>query len=313
MGKNLRSRRVGHLQKTWPGWLFVSPFLIGFAVYYIWVLMDSLKFSFSKINVTPTGYSLTFLGWQNYYESLRVDPDFTRIMVNNIFTMFTTIPIILIFSLFIAVILNQKMPGRTLFRAIFFIPVVLSVGLIESADSGNAVLSTMGGLSPIETGAEMAAGGALSFADIQTLLQSLNFSPTLIELVTGAVNNIMTVINHSGVQIIIFLVGLQSISPSIYESAVMEGASGWESFWKITFPMISPMILVNLFFSIIDFFTRNNNSIMMHIKAKGYTGVASAMSWIYFLVIAVILVIIGLLIKWLMSAQAQEAKKERGR
>lgn len=306
MKKNKPARRAGHLQKNWPGWLFVSPFVFGFAVYFIWVLVDSLKFSFSKITVGKAGYTLTFLGWDNYYQALRVDPDFGRILVNNVISLFTTIPIILIFSLFIAVILNQKMPGRTLFRAIFFIPVVVSVGLIEMADNGNYVLSAMSGLSPIETGAEMSNGGLLSFADIQTFLQSLNFSPTLIELVTGAVDNIMSVINQSGVQIIIFLVGLQSISPSIYESAVMEGATGWESFWKITFPMISPMILVNLFFSIIDFFTRSSNSIMMHIKSKGYTGLASAMSWIYFLVIALILIIVALLLKRFVFYQNRE-------
>ena len=298
--------RKSRLNKTYPGWLFVSPFVFGFAVYFIWVLVDSVKFSFSKINVGKSGYTLTFLGWENYYQALRVDPDFMQILLSNVISMFTTIPVILIFSLFIAVILNKKMPGRTAFRAIFFIPVVVSVGLIEAADSGNYVLSSMSALAPIETGAQTSTGGLLSFADVQTLLQGLNFSPTLIEFVTGAVDNIMTVINQSGVQIIIFLVGIQSISPSIYESAVIEGATGWESFWKITFPMISPMILVNLFFSIIDFFTRSSNCIMQHIKSKGYTGVASAMSWIYFLVITVILVAAALLIKRFVFYQNRE-------
>lgn len=298
--------RKSRLNKTYPGWLFVSPFVFGFAVYFIWVLVDSVKFSFSKINVGKSGYTLTFLGWENYYQALRVDPDFMQILLSNVISMFTTIPVILIFSLFIAVILNKKMPGRTAFRAIFFIPVVVSVGLIEAADSGNYVLSSMSALAPIETGAQTSTGGLLSFADVQTLLQGLNFSPTLIEFVTGAVDNIMTVINQSGVQIIIFLVGIQSISPSIYESAVIEGATGWESFWKITFPMISPMILVNLFFSIIDFFTRSSNGIMQHIKSKGYTGVASAMSWIYFLVITVILVAAALLIKRFVFYQNRE-------
>lgn len=309
MKNTVKPIRRHHLQKSWPGWLFVSPFLIGFALYFFWVLFDSLRYSFSSVKLGAT-CEVNFVGWSNYIYAFRGHPTFVRALIESIGGMLASIPVVLVFSLFVAVLLNQSLPGRAAFRAIFFIPVIVSVGLIEAADSGNTVLSSMSSLSAIETGSEAVAGGLFTLADVQQTLQSLNFSPHLIAYVAGAVNNIMTVVNQSGVQIIIFLVGLQSISPSIYESAVMEGATGWETFWKITFPMISPMILVNLFFSVVDSLTRNSNSIMGLIRglgiAGGKTGEASAMSWIYFLVISLLLAIVALICRRLVFYQNRE-------
>ena len=297
------------LNNTYPGWLFVSPFLIGFVFYFFWVLVDSLRYSFSSVTM-GTSCEVTFIGWGNYQYALFGHATFVRTMVETIGEMLTNIPIVLIFSLFVAVLLSQKFPGRTFFRAVFFIPAVVSVGLIEQADNSNTVLSIMSSMASIQTGAGSLSSGAISLANVQETLQSLKFSPALISYVVGAVDNIITVVNHSGVQIIIFLVGLQSISPSIYESAKMEGASSWEIFWKITFPMISPLILVNLFFSVIDALTRTSNSIMSLIRNLGLNankvGEASAMSWIYFAALAIVLVIIALVCKRFMFYRNRE-------
>ena len=183
---------------------------------------------------------------------------------------------------------------------VFFIPVVVSVGLVDTVDSSNTVLSSLSNSPGIDTGAAVSSS-LLSFGDVSKTLQSLEFSPQLISYVVGAINNIINVVNQSGVQIIIFMVGLQSISPSIYESALVEGASGWEVFWKITFPMITPMIFVNLFFSVIDALTRSTSPIMGLIKQLGFvggkTGEASAMAWIYFVCMSAILGLIVLICK----------------
>ena len=292
-----KDKKRSNLKKTYPGWLFVLPFLVGFFTYYIWILIDSLQYSFSDVEMN-SGVSLSFIGWDNYYYALRSHASFLRTMLETIGNMLTNIPIILVFSLFIAVLLNRNIPGRTFFRAVFFIPVVVSVGLLESVDSSNVVMSSLSSMSSIDTGA---AENAVNFSDISNILQNLNFSPTLISYVIGAVENIMTILNQSGVQIIIFLVGLQSISPALYEAAQIEGASGWEIFWKITFPMISPMIMVNLFFSVIDALTRSSNPIMSLIRSLGLSskqvGRASAMAWIYFAAVAVVLIFVALICK----------------
>lgn len=292
-----KNHKKSKLKKTYPGWLFVSPFIFGFLTYYLWVLIDSLKYSFSDVKMGAE-CTTKFIGWGNYIYAFRGHATFLRTMVETIGNMLTNIPIILIFSLFIAVVLNKNIPGRTFFRAVFFIPVVVSVGLLESVDSNNMVMSSLSSMSSIDTGA---VNSGVNINDIESILKNLEFSPTIISYISGAVENIMTILNQSGVQIIIFLVGLQSISPSLYEAAQIEGATEWEIFWKITFPVISPMIVVNLFFSVIDALTRSGNSIMSLIRTMGLgakqTGRASAMAWIYFVAIAFILILVALICK----------------
>lgn len=291
----------------WQGWLFVSPFLIGFFGYFCSIMWSSLKFSFSDVSITENGYQLVWSGFENYKYALTVDPNFIKSTVNTIVSMLTTIPVILLFSLFVAVLLNQKMVGRTFFRAVFFLPVVVSTGLIAMADSGNAVLQNLSSMSAIDTGAQSTL---ISLENIESYISGLNFSPAMMEYITSAVNNIMGIVSQSGVQIIIFLAGLQSISPAIYESANIEGASGWEIFWKITFPLITPMLLVNLFFSIITNVTDSRNAIVSLINTIGFSksmfGQAAAMSWLYLLVVLLLIVLVVLVMKRFVFYQGKE-------
>jgi ABC-type sugar transport system permease subunit len=145
---------------------------------------------------------------------------------------------------------------------------------------------------------ESASDQIISALDIQKLLSSMQVGAGLVDLVVEWVNNIFSIVNRSGVQMLIFLAGLQSISPAIYESCQIDGATAWETFWKITFPMISPMILVNAVYTVIDSFTSESNSIMAFIDSvySGVTGgqvVSSAMSWVYFLIVIVIVLVVA--------------------
>jgi ABC-type sugar transport system permease subunit len=189
------------------------------------------------------------------------------------------------------------------FRAIFFIPVILTTGLIDQIDQSNAVMNYMnaGG---IDTGSSDVMGGGgteiVSALDVTALLGNMAVGTELVEYVVNIVNNIFNIVNRSGVQMLIFLAGLQSISPAIYESCTMDGATGWETFWKITFPMISPMILVNTIYTVIDSFTRSSNSVMKYIdtiyQKVGGQVLSSAMSWIYFLIVLVLIGLVAALI-----------------
>lgn len=290
-------RSMSRLQrkKQLAGWVFVVPFLIGFAFYFLPVVVQSLIYSFSDIDAGDAGMVTTWAGFKNFDYAFTKDTKFVQHLTESISTLLANTPSILIFSLFIAVMLNQKMRGRAAFRAIFFIPVIIATGMVDRADLNNAVMNNLGNASEIETGALAASSQMFSLDDITELLSSLNFSVSLTGYVTSMVNNILDIVNQSGIQILIFLAGLQSISPSIYESAEIEGATGWECFWKITFPMISPMILVNLFYTIIDFFTRSSSTMMEYVHnlsfGKSLYGEASAMSWIYFACIAGILAV----------------------
>ena len=206
---------------------------------------------------------------------------------------------ILIFSLFMAVLLNQKMVGRAAFRAILFVPVILSTGIMESINVMTADMqSNMGSAEGISDGSGQSASSEIvSSLDIEKWFSGMVVGEGLVTYVTTAINNIFNIVNHSGVQILIFLAGLQSISPAIYESVQIDGASAWETFWKITFPMISPMILVNAVYTVIDSFTMESNVVMQfisNVSTQGSMVASTAMAWMYFLlVIAIIAVVAG--------------------
>ena len=218
-------------KKALSGWLFCLPFVIGIIGIYLPIVLKSIEVGFhgsmgNNPAFTLDAYKFVFIE----------DGQFTTTVVDAIKDLIIQIPAIVIFSLFMAIILNQKMTGRTFFRAVFFLPVILSTGIIDAIDtriSAGAIVE--GGAMDDNTGSE--ASGLMSSLDMEMLLSSVNLKFTLgkttfdlVEIVTTLVNNIFEIVSRSGVQMLIFLSGLQSISPSIYESCQMEGATAWETF-----------------------------------------------------------------------------------
>ena len=300
--KPAKRRKAASLdkKKARGGWIFVAPFVIGFLFIYLPIIMDSISYSFCTMKVLGGGAKpvFEFVGLANYKEALFVNPDYVETLLKGLQNMAFDIPMILIFSLFMAVLLNQKMAGRAAFRAIFFIPVILATGVMESIEAQNIMGDYMEEAGGIDDGSgQSAATDIVSSMDIQQLFQGMAIGEGLLEYVTTAINNIYNIVNRSGVQMLIFLSGLQSISPAIYESVQIDGASAWETFWKITFPMISPMILVNAVYTIIDSFTTDSNVVMSFIsdqynKPNGNV-VSSAMAWMYFLIVIAIIAIVA--------------------
>lgn len=281
-------------RKARSGWLFVLPFVLAFVIIYIPIIFDSIRFSFCEIIVQlGGGYKLEFVGLLNYSDALFSDANFVKTLTTGLTQLVIDIPAIVIFSLFMAILLNQKMAGRAAFRAIFFIPVILSTGLIEQIDADNQLMEYMDSAEGIATGQKTdTAAEIVSAIDIQALFANMKVGTELVEIVVSIVNNIFNIVNRSGVQMLIFLAGLQSISPAIYESCQIEGASAWETFWKITLPMISPMILVNTIYTVIDSFTTNSNQVMVYIGSiydQAKQVLSSAMAWIYFLIVMLII------------------------
>ena len=285
-------------RKARGGWLFVMPFIIGFVLIYLPIIIDSIKYSFCEVKIIPQsrggGIDLTYVGWANYKEVLTGTEyeSFLPTLLQGLETIALEIPMILMFSLFMAVLLNQKMVGRAFFRAMLFLPVILSTGIMEtvSAQDVNAMSSS----ASIDDGSGQSAASEMAyFTSVQSMFQMLDLpvGGGLIQYVALAVESIFDIVNRSGVQILIFLAGLQSISPAIYESVQIDGATSWETFWKITFPMISPMILVNAVYTVIDSFTTESNPVMQYVmnvytNSKVYS---SAMSWMYFLIVILVI------------------------
>ncbi|MBE6661993.1 MAG: sugar ABC transporter permease [Ruminococcaceae bacterium] len=296
-----KRRKIASLdrKKARAGWFFVLPFVVGFVLIYLPIVLDSITLSFSYMStVQGGGYELTFVGFTNYKNALFDDPQYVQTLVSGLLNLAFDIPAIIIFSLFMAILLNQKMAGRAAFRAIFFIPVILSTGLMEGIEAQNIIGDYMDSAEGIDDGSgSSAASEIVSAMDIERLFANMKVGTGLVEYVVGMINNIYDIVNRSGVQMLIFLTGLQSISPAIYESCSIDGATAWETFWKITLPMISPMILVNTVYTIIDSFTTDSNVVMTYIAAaqgnQHGRELSTAMAWMYFLIVILILAIVA--------------------
>ena len=291
-----KKRKVASLdkKKARAGWVFVLPFVIGFLLVYLPIIWNSIFMSFHSLHiVTGGGYTLEFVGLENYSDALFEDPLFVQTLITGMKELLFDVPAILIFSLFMAVLLNQKMAGRAVFRAIFFIPVILSPGIMESIEGQNILGTMMEGSDSIDGSEQSAASEIVSVMDIERLFYSMKIGKELVEYVVKMINEIYDIVNRSGVQMLIFLAGLQSISPAIYEACRIDGCTAWETFWKITFPMIRPMILVNGIYTIIDSFTTDSNTVMKYINSvyQGSDGqvLSSAMAWMYFIIVMLIL------------------------
>ena len=284
-----KRRKVASLdkKKAKAGWWFILPFLFGFVTVYVPIVYRSIIYSISdKANASGQ-----IIGFENYIHILTEDENFTKTLTGGIQQLVFDIPAIVIFSLVMAVLLNQKVLGRAVFRAIFFVPVILGTGLIDELDSlANPVLDNMQQQQgATDGGTGTSATEIISTYDLAKLFEGMKVGTELVEYVTDLVNNIYGIINRSGVQLLIFLSGLQSISPAIYESCSIDGATTWETFWKITFPMISPMILVNTVYTVIDAFTSQGNSVIRLILGTQQQPIAAAMAWVYFLIVLVLI------------------------
>jgi len=294
-----RDRKVITMQqrRARTGYLFILPFIIGFVLFMVKPMIQSLVMSFNNVKIIPgQGFQLTWMGVDNYRNAVSVDPYFNQYLLDEIGRMAINTIATLVLSFVIAVILNQDFKGRTLARAIFFLPVILSSGVLPGIEKQNEFYNMMAG---VAESVEGAAGVSIS-GQLQQLLQVSGVASGVFDVIFQMIDAIYDIVMASGIQIIVFLTGLQAISPSLYEAADVEGCTAWESFWKITFPMVSPLLLVNCIYTIVDFFMKNDNRVMERISTVMYSdfnfGVSSAMSWIYFGVALVFILISSFII-----------------
>ncbi|MCL2202995.1 MAG: sugar ABC transporter permease [Defluviitaleaceae bacterium] len=281
------------------GYLFIMPFVVGFLAFLARPIYQSIRMAFSYVHFggDVVGFAMEWRGLENISRALFIDPDFNRNVVEELIRMALLVPAVLVFSLFVATLLNRKFPGRGFVRAVFFLPVILASGVLVNIETNNSLLNMVS-----DQIAEQNAMRAGVTSTLEMLLEGVTGAAAWnpLEYLFNIINQIYFIAMASGIQILIFLAGLQTINPSIYEAASIEGATGWENFWKITFPMISPLILVAVVYSVIDFLVRTDSEVMEQItiqimRTMNY-GFGSAMAWMYFLVIAAVLGILGLII-----------------
>lgn len=277
------------------GMLFVLPFVVGLLMFFLVPILQSFVFSIGRLDVNPGGYSWQYVGLANYETAFLIHPNFRRLLFNSIRDMVLNVPLIVIFSFFTSTLLNQKFRGRPFARMLIFLPVILATGIIASIDQNDMLLNMIRNADP-----EARSGDVIGAFQLRELLLKTRIDHRFITYITGAIDRIYEIIVASGVQIMIFLAGLQTIPPSLFEASNIEGATGWENFWKITFPMVSPLILVNAVYTIIDSLTMQTNAVMQLIRDTAFInlsyGFSSAMAFSYFILISLVLIVVVALI-----------------
>lgn len=258
--KTARKSKLFHLsyegRKALYGYCFIMPWIIGFITFFLRPFISSVIYSFNDISFVQSGMELTWNNFRVYKQFILEDPDLLKNLAGVFASLLYEVPIIVIISIMIAVLLNDKYPGKTFFRAVFFLPVILSGGAALDIIRGDPMASIM-----LE-GQKM--GSMLEITNVQTIIQELQLPTELSEFLTTTANSMFNLLWKSGLQILIFLAAIQTISPSIYEASKIEGASAWDNFWKITMPMISPMIILSVIYSIIDSFTNVSQNIVIN-------------------------------------------------
>ena len=286
------------------GVLFILPFIIGFIFFMVRPLIFSIQMSLNEVTLKAGGgFDMVWNDFYNYKYAWQVDANFNAYLLDEISRMGINTIATLVLSFVIAVILNQNFKGRTLCRVIFFLPVILSSGVLPGIESSNEFYNMMSDIANNVT----ENNGINISATLMNLLNVSGVAGDVFAVIFSMIDAIYDIVMASGIQIIVFLSGLQSISPSLYEAADVEGCSAWESFWKITFPMVSPLLLVNCIYTIVDFFMKNDNRVIELINKTMYGvkldfGVASAMSWIYFAVAIVFIAFSSLIITWMVKS-----------
>ncbi len=265
---------------TLEGLMFVAPWIVGALLFFVYPIIVSLRLSFSHLD-NVAGLQMTFNGLDNYKYLIFTDTSYLANFLSSVKSTCINTPVILVFSLIIAMLINRDIKGRGFFRTVFFLPVLLGTGYIMQqllgTGAGDVVTNSVDG---IVTGVLMKAIGATFAGYVQLFLSTIT-----------------VVLWKSGVQIILFLAGLQGIGASLYEAARCDGATEWENFWKITLPIVSPIILLNFVYSMIDQFTDSSNAIISNINHaildQAQLDIGATMAWMYF---AFTLVVCGIVL-----------------
>lgn len=269
------------------GLMFISPWLLGIALFFIYPILRTIWFSLADVSLSSSGIASSFLGLENYKQILSVDPDYTNNLASGITSVLTKLPLILVISLIIAIVLNQNFKGRVFFRGLYFLPVIIATGTVInliSASTGKNVMS-----------AGMTSEISSSMIDFDLVLEKLNLPSVISDYLAMALSGIQDCIWNSGIQIVLFISGLQTIPDSLYEVAKVEGCTKWEEFWYITLPMLSRVILLVIIFTCVELFTMTQNPVMVQAyecfsSAEYDTG--AAMVLFYFAVVGVIMALV---------------------
>lgn len=281
-----KARGIEELKARY-GLMFILPWIIGLIMFFFVPIVQSIIYSFCSVVVTSDGVRTTWIGFKNYREILKVDPNYTTWLSESIGDFAYSLPIILVLSLILAIMLNQNFRGRVFFRALYFLPVIIATGKVMEFifSTTQESLTEMG----------VSSGMASGMIQVSDLTTALNMGTEVATFISDAINNIFNLVWSCGIQIVLFLAGLQSIPSTLYEASKVEGATKWEEFWFITFPMLSRITLLVGIFTMVELFINERAPMIEQVYGKmrgGQYDIPSAMIWFYFIIACAIMGIV---------------------
>lgn len=278
-------------RQQWTGRKFVLIWEIGFVWFVLLPLVKSFIYSFNNVRITTNGFELEFIGLEKYQFIFYESPSYVDNLTSSLSSFFTSVPIIFALSLILGIVLNQEFPGRLAFRTIFFLPVIMSTGVILDFIKSNEAANMM---------SSMATGGGAGLINVVEIFDEMGLPQSVSELLSKYINTIFDLMWDCGVPIVLFIAGLQSIPASMFEAADVEGATSWERFWYITFPMLSNTSVLVLVFVAISFFVKSNNPVIDQaftvLQEQQVYSTSAAMLWTYFGIVIVLSALAFLLI-----------------
>lgn len=279
--KSTKKNRSIERRHSQNGFLFILPWLIGVFLFFLRPLFQTIAFSFSKVSVDLGGFNIKFSGLDNYKYALFESPEYLNNLIDSLTEFSYQIPIILILSFIIAVVLNSKFIGRSFFRSLYFIPVIII---------NSIVMRFLGNSSSVEELSGAAQSAYLSgLIDFESLFLQMGIPSETTNLIFGYVNQIFDLVWQCGVQIVLLISGLQSIPEQLYEVSKVEGASKWEEFWYITVPMLGNSIVLVVIYTVVEFCVSTNNKVITQaykaLLDQQIYDISSAMLWLYFAVV----------------------------
>lgn len=272
------------------GYLFIFPWFVGVTIFFVLPFIQSIWFAFCDLSFSENGLVAKFVGLRNFNTVFLESPTVFQKFVSSIGQMLSELVLIITLSFFLSIILNQNFHGKTMARAVFSLPLIVSTGVLLAIFKANLFSQSQDSLQ--QSTIFQAAG-------VQRMLESIGYGQGFVEFVVAQVNSLVDMLWKSGVQIIVFLAGIQSIPPSFYEVCDIEGATAWQKFWRVTFPVMLPFCMLNVVYTIIDSFTYYSNPIMVQImtyfRSLQYA-LSNALAFSYFIVIVLITGLIARLI-----------------
>ena len=263
------------------GYLFILPWLIGTFYFFVIPMVQAGIYAFSEVKLSGGTTSIKYVGLKNFIDLFTYHTEFWPNLTESLLTMLYEVPVIVVFSLLIAMVLRGDYKGHTFFRATFFFPVIIASGVVIT------ILRTQVMMTGSATSAQQQAY-MFNLPDFTVLTELFALPDFMVELASDVVNGFFDITWKSGIQIILLLVAVNHISPSYYEVADIEGATAWEKLWKVTIPMIAPTILVVIIYTIIDSFTDYGNVIMRMIDdyaSEIKYDISTAIALIYFVIV----------------------------